>query len=454
MRQDLGLPQLFVTDVREDYDRVTFDAEPLEVSCPSCGEMEALSDPTFKPRVTIHDTPCRGKQASIHYLVLRYHCAPCHRYFDARAEGVNLKRRMTDRLVTYIENAAPRRTQQSIAEEVGVSVDRVRTLVNQLADRLADRHRFPTPRVLGLDDIKMNGRLYTMITNGETGHAIGLIEGCKADPIIKWISGNLDVARVQIVVSDLGLALLAARRAVLPHALHIADRWHLLQGCQKATAKVLNQEINRLSKSAPDQAATLRSFRRDLVGRRKRQRAPQWESLFEEKRLEPILRSHPRLSRAFYARIQLARVYECGGLGAAKTQMGRFYAAAAHPDIVAEFEDVVVRLKRHERLLWAYHIARGRYPDIAPGALTTSSTERRNGILRSAWKAARGVRRLNNLRLLALYQPWRFGADIVECAAPGCERIEGPAHLVAGLTGQRPGQPALGPAELRCSVHA
>ena len=454
MRQDLGLPSLFVTNVREDYDRVLFEAEPLAISCPACGESEALSDPTFKGPIIIHDTPCRGKQASINYLLLRYHCTPCHRYFDAQAEGINLKRRMTDRLVTYIENAAPRRTQRAIAEEVGVSVDRVRTLVNQLADRLAERHRFPTPRVLGLDDLKMNGRLYTMITNSETGHAIGLIEECQADPIVRWIRDNLDVANVQIVVSDLGLALLAARRAILPHALHIADRWHLLQGCQKATAKVLNQEINRLSKPSPDQAATLRRFRRDLVGRRKRRGGAPPEDLFAEKQLEPILRSHPRLRHAFHARIQLARVYECDSLGPARIQMGRFYSAAVHPDIAVEFEEVLARVKRHENMVWAYHIAREQHPDVAPGALTTSSTERRNGILRSAWKAGRGVRRLNNLRLLALYQPWRFGVDIVECAAPSCGKIEGPAHLVGGMIGQRPGQPALALTALRCSAHA
>lgn len=108
MSKDLGLPSLAVTGERETWDRLEFNAEPLKVVCPKCGLAGGLSDPTLKPPVTINDIPSRGKPTSFQYLVCRYHCSPCHRYFDAQAEGINLKRRMTDRLIRYIENSTLR----------------------------------------------------------------------------------------------------------------------------------------------------------------------------------------------------------------------------------------------------------------------------------------------------------------------------------------------------------
>lgn len=300
MRNDLGLPSLLITQEREFWDEVEFDAEPAQIVCPKCGNANGLSDPILKHRITVNDTPSRGKPASLHYLLWRSHCSPCHHYFDASAGGIDLKRRMTDRLIAYIEAASTRRTQAAIAAEVGVSADRVRRLVNGLADRLAKGHKFPTPRVLGLDDLKMNRKLYTIVTDAETGRAIGLIEGCKADLIIQWVRNNLTVSEVKVVVSDLGAALIsAAARPELAHTLHVADRWHLLQGCQQALSKVIYQELARLAASsatdAKEQAKTLRSHRQDLLGRRRTKVPASKVTLFDDKLLQPMLESNERL---------------------------------------------------------------------------------------------------------------------------------------------------------------
>lgn len=469
MSKDLGLPALFITGERETWEKLSFEAEPRKVVCPHCGSSDGLADPELKGRTPINDTPSRGKPTTFDYLLCRYHCSPCHKYFDGPTDGIDLKRGMTHRLIRYIENSAPRRPRLAIAAEVGVSTDRVRNLVNQLADRLARHHRFPTPRVLGLDDIKMNRKWYIILTDAELGHAVGLIEGADADLIGKWIDDNLTIERVELVVSDLGKALIKAAKEKLPDALHVADRWHILQGCQKAMSRVINQELAPLDLAAAAEKAkgvkkqnnqprkkarTLRSLRRDLLGRQRLKIPDGEESLFDEALLKPVLDSNERLSRAFYARIDLARVHQCAHLADAQAQLQRFYVSASHPTIAGEFSQIVSRLKRHEELLWNFFRARAKHPDVPAVALTTSSTERRNGTLRTSWKAGRGVTRFNYLRLLALYEPWKFDIDIVECGVAGCGAIEGPVPLVPGLVGQARDEPVMPRGHWRCTAHA
>lgn len=469
MLSPLGLPSLTLLAERETWRRVRIEAEPADVICEKCGTATGLSDPQPWNPVTIADTPSRGRPTEIILTQWKYRCAPCRRGFVGQADDVDGQRRMTKRLIRYIEDQSMRRPRSAIAKEVGISVDRVKALSNELADRLARHHRFPTPRVLGMDDLKLGKKIYTIFVDAETGQAVGLVPSGKAEQVEQWARANLDRERVRVLVSDLGgtnLAMTCASPAstgkralradpappVFPNAMHVADRWHLLQACQKGMSKVIAQELRLLDDEAAAlkasgvkkrlneprrKARTLRNLRPDLLGRRRRI-PPAEQGMFDAQLLLPTLEQHERLGRAFWARIELAKVHRCSTSAAARAQLQRFYAAAEHASIADEMRKAVGRIRRNEESLINYFEAQARYPDVAASALTTSSTERRNGSVRSSWRGGRGVRRFNYLRMLALYGPLHLDVDIVECGNASCCNIEGPTRDAPGLIGQDP----------------
>lgn len=468
MSNFLGLPGLVILGERETWDRVYFKAEVGSVVCGKCGQGDRLGDPDQHIPVSINDTPARGRPVLISIDQYKYRCRRCARTFVGMAQEIDTRRQMTRRLIRYIEDNVMRRPRTDIAQEVGIEVDRVKAIALALANRLL-HHRFPTPRVLGIDDIRMNGKTYTIFTDSERGHAIGLIETAKRPDIERWTIENLDCNRIAVVASDLASTIAEAVRPALPDAIHVVDRWHVQQACHKAMSTVIGQTVDSLEAQSRrlknagvnaganlprKQAKAIRKVRADLLGRGKGTAVDQAD-LFESQRLNPILADHERIAHAFRARIALAKVYQCGDAASAREQLAQFYALAEHPSIVGEMRGTVKRIRRHQLLILNYFGARVRFPDIPTAALTTSSTENRNGKLRKSWKAGRGVTNASYLRMLALYQPWRLDRDILLCSGivegKPCRNVEGPVPLVTGLHGQDPDQPVTSPAEQRCT---
>lgn len=469
MSNFLGLPGLLVLGERETWDRVYFQAEVSEVLCGKCGKADKLGDPALYLPVVINDTPARGRPAQIDVSQFKYRCRRCARTFVGRAPEIDTRRRMTLRLIRYIQNSVMRRPRSDIAQEVGIEADRVKGIALALADRLS-QHKFPTPRVLGIDDIRMNGKTYTIFTDSERGHAVGLIETAKRANIERWITENLEREKVDVVVSDLASTIAEAVRFALPDAIHVVDRWHVQQACQKAMSTVIGQTLERLEKEGGDlkgagvraganrprrQAKTIRNMRAELLGRGRRTRVEQ-AKLFDDQLLKPVLADHERIGHAFRARTALSKIYQAADEATAQEQIARFYAAAEHPAIADEMKGTVKRIRRHQRLIMNYFGALARFSDIPPAALTTSSTENRNGKLRRSWKAGRGVRNASYLRMLALYEPWRLDRDILLCGGEmngaACQNVEGPVSLVPGLIGQDPDQPVALPSDWRCAA--
>lgn len=466
----IGLPDLIITGATETWSRVVLTAERSgDVLCPHCGRDDGLLDPDPWSPVDLADTPIRGRPVTIRLVQWRYRCSPCHKFFIPTPASIQSSRRMTRRLIRYIENLSPRRTKRVIAQEVGVSKDRVDGVIAALAKRLAEHHRFPTPVVLGMDDIKMNKRAYTIFTDAETGRGVGFIEGATTNAIRDFMREHLDLGRVQVVVSDMGLANLAVtKRPGFRHIIHVADQWHVMKGCRKAMSKLVAHQLRKLdgaAKYAAEKrkmpakrnralmlAQQMRALRRQLLGKRE-YLSVSARTLFDDQALTDLLNRFHKISRAFWARISLARTYSAPDAAAARARLDQFYAYAAGRSIKAIMAKAVATVRDVEPLILNAARARMLLPDVRTAAFSTSSTERRNGKIRAAWRAGRGVTDLAYLRLLALYEPWFFDVDVVECGEPGCDAIEGPVSLIPGLVGQDRDGPVLPADAHRCRVH-
>jgi transposase len=113
-------------------------------------------------------------------------------------------------------------------------------------------HHFPVPAVLGIDDLHTRKKIYIVVTDSTTGHAIALIPGGKfedvRDELVK--RRRMDLSRVRCIVSDMSGSNIKVATKLFKGkpAVHVADKWPVLRYVQKALSRVISQELDRLQK--------------------------------------------------------------------------------------------------------------------------------------------------------------------------------------------------------------
>jgi hypothetical protein len=92
------------------------------------------------------------------------------------------------------------------------------------------------PRVLGVDDFALRRRhtYATVFINAETGQRVDVVVGRDAAVVRDWLNAH---PGVEIVCRDGSATYAQGIREALPHAVQVADRWHLWRGLCEAVKK-------------------------------------------------------------------------------------------------------------------------------------------------------------------------------------------------------------------------
>lgn len=156
-------PQLII-DVPRGFRRVYIKLRRQRYQCKTCG-MTVL-----QPLECVVETRCLTKP-------------------DRQTpKGRKTKRLLiTQRLLEYIQIESLLRPDLAVANATGVSARIVRAIRRKFTDWLKDEVKFETPRVLGIDGVRINGGLCTILTDIEEGLVIEVLKGAKKDIIKDWI---------------------------------------------------------------------------------------------------------------------------------------------------------------------------------------------------------------------------------------------------------------------------
>ena len=168
----LGLPGLKTIDVVETNKGLTCTLELVGdlPDCPDCGSDRRRVHGPLTYRAW--DTPMRGKPTRLVIKRPRYRCRCGATFAKTGDVGIDAEfPSMTTRLVQYIQGAVLRRPNTVVAAETGVSSTNVGKIAGALAEKLY-HHKFPTPEVLAIDDIRIRRKLFTVVTDGQTGKAM------------------------------------------------------------------------------------------------------------------------------------------------------------------------------------------------------------------------------------------------------------------------------------------
>jgi transposase len=180
----------------------------------------------------VQDTPIGLLKVWLQVRVRRFRCPnqPCRQqtFAEQYLDLVQRRRQRTQRLITNLTQIGLALSGQAgtkLADKLGMTASgsTLLRLLHHLETPAVEQ-----PRVIGIDDWAFRkGRSYgTLIVDHERGKAIDVLPDREGETVKQWLAQH---PTVEIVTRDRSGEYREAISQALPHAVQIADRWHLLK---------------------------------------------------------------------------------------------------------------------------------------------------------------------------------------------------------------------------------
>ena len=299
---ELRLPGVVVLEVKEEdhWIAVLGQYRTEEADCPRCGRSTWQVHQWHLQRK--RDARLWRKTVWLALLKRRFRCRNCRKVFTEPDPACGARRRTTARLRETVAGWASEATVRAVARVEGVSeglVERSWVEKHSVVRVPASPHVF-----LGLDGfcVRKPGRMWTGIWDLETKDSVAFVPGERQVDVQKMLERHASRETVRAVAIDLSEANRQAVELVLPDALVVADKFHVLALAGRALREVHGEKRQRGS------VAWLL------------QRGVERLSKEERERVLAALTADPSLSRAWGLKEGLRAVY--------KKQRGEEAAAA------------------------------------------------------------------------------------------------------------------------------
>ena len=216
--------------------------------CPVCARPSASAHSHY--RRLLHDLPSQGRVVLLVVTARRFRCrtSSCPR------------RVFTERLPEVVPGAYARRScrLELLAHHLGLALGgrpserfAARLAVGLSADtllRTVRRHTGPSapcPRVAGVDDFawRRNHRYGTIVCDLERLRVVDLLPDRERATMAAWFREH---PGIEIVSRDRGGGYGEAARQALPHAVQVADRWHLFENASAAFVDVVRRHMREI----------------------------------------------------------------------------------------------------------------------------------------------------------------------------------------------------------------
>lgn len=246
----VGLTVEFVTEADEEL-VVMARAEAEDAACPLCETVSHRIHSRYVRQVS--DLPCSGRRVHLHLVTRRFFCIAerCQRRIFAERfdEAVLAERsRRTSRLeciVHHLGLALGGRPAANFAKRLMMPVS------NDTLLRVVRRRtclRTDSLNVVGIDDwaFRRNHRYGTIVCDLERRRIVTLLPDREIATVRAWLANH---AEIEVVSRDRGGGYGGATAKALPHAIQVADRWHLMENASAAFLDAVRKSMRSIRAS-------------------------------------------------------------------------------------------------------------------------------------------------------------------------------------------------------------
>jgi transposase len=195
-----------------------------------------------------------------------------------------------------------------VAAQEAVSYDTVARAHKERADLVRQMRPRPAPKVISIDEAAMRkGRRYnTVITDVVARYVVDTIEGRTAKPLVTWFAGLDDEMRrgIEVVVMDMFGTYRTVVAGMLPDAVRVADKFHVIRLVNLALDRVRARSQGRGTKRKTGWPRRLFECRFALL------RSPENARPDDAERLAVIFAVFPEVHQAWRLKEGLREVYE------------------------------------------------------------------------------------------------------------------------------------------------
>jgi transposase len=234
-----------LTYIRPAADSITIVVKAIlpHSSCPLCGGFSTLVHSRYVRRIA--DLPWQGVSVKLELHTRRFRCHDdlclrrifCERLPQVVATYARKTVRLNDalRLIGFLiggEAGARAAIRLGMSVSPDTLIRRVRQTVTPV---------MPTPRVLGVDDwAKRKGQSYgTILVDLERRRPVDLLPDRETGTLAAWLKAH---PGIEVVTRDRSRAYAEGITGGAPHALQVADRFHILKNLSEALERLLTRQ--------------------------------------------------------------------------------------------------------------------------------------------------------------------------------------------------------------------
>jgi transposase len=230
-----------------ERDRILIIARSRAVAgeCPDCGERSRRVHSCYERRLL--DLPSHGRTVQLRVAVRRFRCAMpgCPRRIFAEplhemVAGKSARRTLRlDAIVHHLGVALGGRPAASLARRLMLPVSKDTLL--RVVRRHARRDGSPL-HVIGIDDWawKRGQRYGSIICDLERRRIVDLLPDREPATVEAWLSCHPEV---RVISRDRGGGYGQAATRAAPHAVQVADRWHLMENASAAFLEAVRRSM-------------------------------------------------------------------------------------------------------------------------------------------------------------------------------------------------------------------
>ena len=214
-----------------------------------------------------------------------------------------IEAKTTKRLIDFIEKQSLKRTFVSISEDIGLDEGTIRNIFRDYINRLEETVQRETPKYLGIDEIHII-RPRCVICNIKQRTVIDLLRNRNKETVIRYLYKLPNREIVRYVCMDMWEPYRDAVTAVLPQAIIVIDKFHVVRMANQALETVRKGIREKLP---PKERRTLMHDRFILL---KRYKDLDTHELLV---LEPWLKNFKDLGTAYQLKEQFYDIWDIKG---------------------------------------------------------------------------------------------------------------------------------------------